>query len=244
MTSWHEVLIWHAGLKSTRVRKDPPHKGIKITTGIGKSELEGEAIARVRHRSQEQRIASPSFAPRADAPAGGRGPEQDARRRHSSSLARPRKAIKLGTDEPMCSNIEAVKAALKIGAEIEEALSASTRKRAAPSTRLATIRHRRRQPKRPTLCLAAHEITVPKDVKAIGKHFGLIVVDEGFWQDDITQAPRLAVDRLDHELDAFPVRNYSGTKTRRRNHSPARPDRAPARRTGGHARRLCAARSR
>ena len=39
-----EVLIWHAGLIDA-VRKAPPHKAIKITTGVGKSELLRQAAA-------------------------------------------------------------------------------------------------------------------------------------------------------------------------------------------------------
>ena len=49
------------------------------------------------------------------------------------------------------------------------------------------------------------------DAKAIGKNFGLVVADEGFWQDGIT-GTRLATDRLDHELEAFPVRDHSGNR--------------------------------
>ena len=86
--------------------------------------------------------------------------------------------------------------------------SASTRRRAARSTTLATIRRRRRQPKRPMSC-SRRTKSCFQMAKALGKNFGLVVVDEGFWQDGIT-GTRLAIARLDHELEAFPVRDYDG----------------------------------
>ena len=61
---------------------------------------------------------------------------------------------------------------------------------------------------------AAHEILFQMP-KALGKNFGLVVVDEGFWQDGIT-GTRLAIDRLDHELEAFPVRDHWRQQARRR----------------------------
>jgi hypothetical protein len=57
---------------------------------------------------------------------------------------------------------------------------------------------------------AAHEVLFQM-AKAIGKNFGLVVADEGFWQDGIT-GTRLATDRLDHELEAFPVRDCFGNR--------------------------------
>lgn len=49
--------------------------------------------------------------------------------------------------------------------------------------------------------------------KAIGKNFGLVIIDEGFWQKGLIgkngEGFLLAIDRLDHELAEFPVR-YKG----------------------------------
>ena len=62
------ALHWHEAWKDVEPedRKDPPHSAIKITTGIGKSELGRQAIARFVIEAKKQRTAPPCFAPRAD----------------------------------------------------------------------------------------------------------------------------------------------------------------------------------
>ena len=120
-----------------------------------------------------------------------------------------REGTKLGTDEPMCRNIEAVKAALKIGAEVESTVCKHKEARC-PFYETCHYQAQKAPAKKADVVFAAHEILFQM-VKALGKNFGLVVVDEGFWQDGIT-GTRLATDRLDHELDAFPVRDYCGNR--------------------------------
>ena len=115
-----------------------------------------------------------------------------------------REGTKLGTDEPMCRNLEAVKAALKIGAEIEETVCKHKEARC-PFYDTCHYQAQKAPAKKADVVFAAHEILFQDD-QALGKGFGLVVVDEGFWQDGIT-GTRLAIAGLDHELKAFPVRD-------------------------------------
>lgn len=57
---------------------------------------------------------------------------------------------------------------------------------------------------------AAHEIGFHSP-DILGDGFGLVVIDEAFWQDGITDA-RIAISGLDLELEAFPVLNNGGKK--------------------------------
>ena len=109
----------------------------------------------------------------------------------------------------MCRNIEAVKAALKIGAEVESTVCKHKEARC-PFYETCHYQAQKAPAKKADVVFAAHEILFQM-AKALGKNFGLVVVDEGFWQDGIT-GTRLATDRLDHELNAFPVRDQFGNK--------------------------------
>ena len=117
-----------------------------------------------------------------------------------------REGSKLGTDEPMCHNLDAVKAALKIGAETEETVCKNKEARC-PYYDTCHYQAQKAPAKKADVVFAAHEALFHK-IPALGKGFGLVVADEGFWQDGIT-GTRLAIAGLDHELKAFPVR-YKG----------------------------------
>ena len=113
----------------------------------------------------------------------------------------------LETGEPMCGDPEAVEAALKTGANVEEVACKSKTARCA----LYDTCHYQQQKaaaRTADIVYAAHEalFQVPK---AIGKGFGLIVADESFWQDGITTTSRLVISGLAAELKDFPVR-YKG----------------------------------
>ena len=152
-----------------------------------------------------------------------------------------REGTKLGTDEPMCRNIEAVKAAHQDRRGGREALSASTRRPAARSTRLATIRRRRRRPKRPMSC-SRRTRSCSRCRRRSARTSAWSSSTRGSGR-TASPATRLAIDRLDHELEAFPVRDHVGNRLDDRDDASARPDRATARRAGENARRLCAARA-
>ena len=107
----------------------------------------------------------------------------------TTAIWQGRGGIMLGTDdEPMCRNLEAVEAALRIGAE-SRTPPASTRKPAARSTTDCAYQAQKAPAGKADVVFAAHE-TLFDLPKAIGKGFGLVIIDEGFWQDGITTKPR------------------------------------------------------
>lgn len=202
-----QALFWHEFWKPEDL-KDPPHNAIKITTGVGKSELGRQAIARfvieARSGGLPHRVLHPVPTHRL---------ADEARSKMSDGVTvavwQGREGTKLGTDEPMCRNIEAVKAALKIGAEVESTVCRRKEARC-PFYETCHYQAQKAPAKKADVVFAAHEILFQM-VEALGKNFGLVVVDEGFWQDGLT-GTRLATDRLDHELEAFPVRDYGGNR--------------------------------
>jgi hypothetical protein len=202
--TWHEV--WRD--QQPEDRKNPPHSAIKITTGVGKSELGRQAIARfvieARSRGLPHRVLHPVPTHRLADEARSRMPGGV-----TAAVWQGREGTKLGTDQPMCRNIEEVKAALKIGAEVESTVCKHKEARC-PFYETCQYQAQKAPAKKADVVFAAHEILFQM-VEALGKKFGLVVVDEGFWQDGIT-GTRLATDRLDHELEAFPVRNSFGAK--------------------------------
>ena len=205
-----QALAWHEAWKDQQPedRKDPPHSAIKITTGTGKSELGRQAIARfvieARSRGLPHRVMHPVPTHRLADEARSKMPGGV-----TAAVWQGREGTKLGTDEPMCRNIEAVKAALKIGAEVESTVCKHKEARC-PFYETCHYQAQKAPAKKADVVFAAHEILF-QTVKALGKNFGLVVVDEGFWQDGLT-GTRLATDRLDHELEAFPVRDHFGNE--------------------------------
>ena len=199
--SWHE--LWKDVEPEDR-KGPPPHNAIKITTGTGKSELGRQAIARfvieARSTGLPHRVLHPVPTHRLADEARSKMPDGV-----TAAVWQGREGTKLGTDQPMCRNIEAVKAALKIGAEVESTVCKHKEARC-PFYETCHYQAQKAPAKKRDVVFAAHEILFQM-VKALG----LVVVDEGFWQDGIT-GTRLATDRLDHELDAFPVRNPFGAK--------------------------------
>ena len=120
-----------------------------------------------------------------------------------ADLARPRRHSTSKPASRCAADPEAVEAALKIGANVEETACKSKTARC----RLYEICHYQQQKaaaRTADIVYAAHEalFQVPK---AIGKGFGLIVVDESFWQDGLTTTSRLVIASLADELKAFPV---------------------------------------
>ena len=146
-----------------------------------------------------------------------------------------REGTKLGTDEPMCLNLDAVKAALKIGAETERP-SARTRRPAARTTTPATIRRKRRQPKRPMSCSRRTKPCFTR-YQALGKGFGLVVADEGFWQDGIT-GTRLAIAGPRSRTQSLSGSLQRRQRSRKLDQRSAQADPAIAGRAKGHAGRL------
>ena len=180
----------------------PPHKAIRITTGVGKSELGRQAIAwfvieakrgKLPHRVL---ILVPTHKLAGEA----RSKMPDG---VTTAIWQGRDGTHLATGEPMCRNLEAVAAAQEIGAEIEETACKNGEARC-PFFDTCRYQRQKEPAGKADVVFCAHEILfqVPKK---LGKGFGLVFVDEGFWQDGITGTD-LAIDRLAHELKDFPVR--------------------------------------
>ena len=113
----------------------------------------------------------------------------------------------------MCLNPEAVEAAMEIGAVVEETACRKARRGKdpilCPFYRLCHYQAQKVPAGIADVVFAAHEIMF-KAPTAIGDDFGLVVIDESFWQKGLTgigKSSRLIVDSLACELDEFPVRS-------------------------------------
>ena len=110
----------------------------------------------------------------------------------------------------MCNNPQAVEAAIKIGANVEETAC----KRKQWQCRFYTSCHYQVQnasAAKAEIVYAAHEalFNMPK---ALGEDFGLVIIDEAFWQDGLATKAKLDISGLAHELNVFPVRDVYGFK--------------------------------
>ena len=189
----------------------PPHKAIKITTGAGKSVKARQAMARYIPTSKAAGLPHrvlylvPTHnlgdEARLDMPAG-----------ITTALWQGRGAMKIGTDEPMCLNPDAVKAALAIGASVDTTACQKTRRGKEPilCPHHATCAYQAQKAaaRDADVVFAAHE-TAFNLPKAIGDGFGLVFIDEAFWQSGIMDS-RIAIGGLAHEMQAFPVRDHLG----------------------------------
>jgi hypothetical protein len=205
-----ELLIWHDGNIKAECLKAPPHKAIKITTGVGKSELLRQAaalqfVSEAKRRELPHRVLILVPTHRL---------ANEARERMPGGVTvaiwQGRGGIHLETGEPMCGSQEAVEAALKIGAPVEETACKNKTARC----RLFELCHYQRQKeaaRRADIVYCAHEalFQIPT---AIGKGFGLSIVNESFWQDGLTTTSRIAIASLADELKTFPVRGYNGVR--------------------------------
>lgn len=112
-----EAVSWHESQPEGRAAT--PHKAIKITTGVGKSEQIRRKIAEyvpeAKRRGLPHRVLYL-------VPTHSLGDE--ARRKMpisvTTALWQGRQATNVETGEPLCRDLEAVEAALTIGADVEE----------------------------------------------------------------------------------------------------------------------------
>ena len=131
-----------------------------------------------------------------------------------TALWQSRKATNLITGEPLCLNLQAVAAAEAIGADVEETACGKNRKGQEPI--LCPFYHKcgyqsqKDAAKRADVIFCAHQyLFAPPEL--LTRKVGLVVIDEGFWQAGLSFS-RIAVDALDAELRAFPVRNKGQEK--------------------------------
>ena len=127
----------------------------------------------------------------------------------TTALWQSRKATDLATGEPLCLNLQAVAAAEAIGANVETAACRKGRKGQEPI--LCRFYHecgyqaQKEAVKSADVIFCAHEymFALPK---LLTRKVGLAVIDESFWQAGLSFS-QIAVDALDAELPAFPVRD-------------------------------------
>jgi hypothetical protein len=192
---------------------EPDHSAIRITTGAGKSEATRAAAAgyvcEAKERDIPHRVA-------VYVPTHKLGDE--ARQRFpaaiSTALLQSRKANDLATGEPLCLNLAAVQAAEAIGADVEQAACRKGRRGADPILcqfyETCGYQRQKEAAKQADIVFAAHQYLFgPPEV--LTKKVGGVVIDESFWQSGLSFA-KLAVDGLDAELQAFPVRDRNGDK--------------------------------
>jgi len=132
----------------------------------------------------------------------------------STALLQSRKADDLATGEPLCRNLAAVEAAEAIGADVERSACRKPRRGADPILcqfyETCGYQRQKQAAKQADIVFAAHQYLFgPPEV--LTKDVGVVVIDEGFWQSGLSFS-KLAVDGLDVELQAFPVRDHDGDK--------------------------------
>ena len=191
----------------------PNHSATRITTGAGKSETTRCAVAdyvrEAKKRGIPHRVAI--FVPTHKL-------GDEARKRFSddisTALLQSRRANDLATGEPLCLNLAAVEAAEAIGADVDSAACRKGRRGGdpilCPFYETCGYQRQREAAKQADIVFAAHQyLFAPPEV--LTKKVGVVVIDEGFWQSGLSFA-KLAVDGLDAELQAFPVRDHDGDK--------------------------------
>ena len=132
----------------------------------------------------------------------------------TTALWQSRKADDLTTGEPLCLNLQAVAAAEAIGVNVEKTACRKGRKGQEPI--LCPFYHQcgyqaqKEVAKYADVIFCAHEyMFAPPEL--LTRKVGLVVIDESFWQAGLSFS-HIAVDALDAELRAFPVRNKGHDK--------------------------------
>jgi len=208
---WHELVLEHTDIADDPDFPAARHDAIKATTGTGKSDLSRQKVAsyyipEAKRRGLPHRVLILVPTHKLADEARGKMPAGI-----TTAIWQGRDGIDVATSKPMCRNLEAVNAAIKVGADVQRTACKNKNWRC-PFFADCLYQKRKKPAARADVVFAAHE-TLFQFPKAIGKNFGLVIVDEGFWQKGLVgkngEGFLLASDRLDHELREFPVR-YKG----------------------------------
>ena len=239
---------------------EPAQSGIRITTGGGKSEAFRQVIA-ARYIPEAKRLQLPHRVLIA-VPTHKLADEARTKMPDGVTVAiwQGLKATKLGTNEPMCLNHAAVDAALALGADVETTACRRGQRGGPPivcpfyeGEGQCHYQAQKAEAFAADVLFVAHEglFQLPPGVC---DGFGLVIIDESFWQKGLSGAreddrPRLAIAGLNEELKDFPVRETHRAKRQAReggvgtaDAGAARDNRASCKPPGGLARRLRAAR--
>ena len=195
-----------ASFEHLNINLKGPHHANRITTGIGKSELLRHAVSYeyipvAKSEGFPHRVLKLVPTHKLGEEAASKLPDGV-----TTMVWQGRGAIKLGTtDEPMCRNPASVKAAIDIGANVEQT-ACKSKSAKCPFFETCHYQQQKTAARTADIVYAAHEILFQAP-KALGT-FGLVVIDEGFWQDGIATKARLVVESLAAEIDEFPVLDF------------------------------------
>ena len=117
--TWHEAQDQGQDRRSEDAARPRPTAPSRSRPAPASRTWAGRQSPASHSRGQDQGIAAPCFAA---VPTHRLADEARSKMPDGVTVAiwQGREGTKLGTDEPMCRNLEAVKAAIKIGAEVEE----------------------------------------------------------------------------------------------------------------------------
>jgi hypothetical protein len=194
--------------------KLPPHAALKTTTGCGKSEQMRQSAAHFVF--EQKRRQHPLYRVIFLVPTHRLADEASSKLMAvfgvhgiSTAIYQSREAKDLKTGEPLCRNLDAVKAAQSIGADPQKTCC----KKGKVKCRLfddCAFQRQREAAKRADVVFAAHELMFVT-LNRFGKDsFGLVMIDEGFSLKGILQDPRqtrMKIEGLsDDDLTTHPVR--------------------------------------
>jgi hypothetical protein len=205
----NDAVEWHSSPFGTLLGQ-PPHSGVKITVGSGKSHVVREMIADFVKKCKELRkphrvlFLVPTHKL-------GREVVDKMPDGVTAALWQGRTSNSAVTGEPMCLNPEAVKVAIDIGADVQKT---ACRKRfpaaippkvyECPFYKRCGFQAQKKPAKDADVIVAAHQIG-QHPLELPGGEFGLVIIDEAFWS---IMVQELGIDNLDLELKDFPVRDY------------------------------------
>jgi hypothetical protein len=194
-----------------------PHAAFRTTTGSGKSEQMRQGAARFvleqkRRRHLRYRVVFVVPTHRLAEEASSKMLAVFGAHGISSAIYQSREAKDLKTGEPLCRNLEAVKAAQSIGADVRRTCCKKGRKGKIKCRFFDDCAFQRQHElaNKADVVFAAHELMFVT-LNRFGKEsFGLVIIDEGFSLKGILQDPRqtrMKIDALsDDDLTTYPVR--------------------------------------
>jgi hypothetical protein len=190
------------------------HAAIKLTTGGGKSEQMRQGAAKFvleqkRRRHQLYRVMFLVPTHRLAEEASSKLMEVFGAHGISTAIYQSREAKDLKTGEPLCRNIEAVKAAQSVGADVHKTCCEKGKIKCRFFDNCA-FQLQRQKARFADVVFAAHELMFVT-LNRFGKDtFGLVMIDEGFSLKGILQDPRQTRTKIgeicDVNLTTYPVR--------------------------------------
>ena len=203
---WSYEGFWRLS-DGSKAGSEPPQTAVRVTVGAGKS-VQARAELREFCDRTKKRVLYLVGTHRLGADALADVPDELTAMLWQGRGNVDKPTLKIDTNERMCRNLEAVDVAIKVGAQVQRSVcrSGPLRCRFYDGCLYQAQRERAAEV---DVIIAAHEIGFQLP-EAFGENFGLVLIDEGFWQDGTTHH-RLAVAGLAHELTASPVRGEDGS---------------------------------